>query len=408
MKVLITKSWRIIKDAMKGFVDDDAYSKASSLTFYTLLSIVPVIAILLGIAKGFGFEKALKMDLAEKFQDHKQAMEVLLHVAYSWLSNIKSGVITGLGALFLFWSVIGLFNNIEKALNAIWKTKLSRPWGRKIFDYLALMIITPFLLVILSAINVYILQFSQPDSEYTLAEMFTPFISAFLKVSPFILSWALFTFVYIFMPNTKVNFKTALIAGILAGSAFQIWQWIYFKFQIGAASYGAIYGSFAALPLFLIWVQVSWLILLAGAEIAYEMENTLFVPLRTHQKLSTKAAGLYMAQRTINAFMHGEPPFTDRNFAQLLGISLSDAHSILDALQDGNILSLVSYKNKLQGYQPARDYRSITMHQVAAAIDKSTELNAAFTEYPEMKSIQTYLDQIDTTLGSEEFDRPIV
>ncbi len=408
MKVLITKSWRVIKDAIKGFIDDDAYSKASSLTFYTLLSIVPLIAILLGIAKGFGFEKAMKMDLAEKFQEHKQAMEVLLQVAYSWLANIKSGVITGLGALFLFWSVIGLFNNIEKALNAIWKTKLSRPWGRKILDYLALMIISPFLLVILSAINVYILHFTETDNGYTLSELFTPMIAFFLKVSPFILSWALFTFIYIFMPNTKVYFKTALLAGILAGTAFQIWQWIYIKFQIGAASYGAIYGSFAALPLFLIWVQVSWLILLAGAEIAYEMENTLFVPLRTHQKLSTKAAALYMVQRTIHAYAHGEPPFTDRNFAQLLGISLSDAHTILEALQDGNILSLVSYKNKMQGYQPARDYRSITMHQVASAIDKSTDLNASFPDYHEMKSIQTYLEQIDQTLSTEEFDRPIV
>lgn len=407
MKDFFIKSWRIVKDAIHGFIDDDAYSKASSLTFYTLLSIVPLVAILLAIAKGFGFEKALRMDITEKFQEHRAAIEVLLQVAYSWLNNVKSNVITGFGALLLFWSVIGLFNNIERALNGIWKTKLTRTWGRKILDYIALMIISPFLLVILSALNLYLLHMADPQNEHGFIEFLNPFIIGFIKITPFIISWALFTFIYAFMPNTKVNVKTSVIAGILAGSAFQIWQWIYIKFQVGAASYGAIYGSFAALPLFLIWVQVSWLILLAGAEIAYEMENTLFVPLRTHQKLPTKAAALYMVKRTVQAYTHGDPPFTDRNFAQLLGISLSDAHTVLDALQDNNILSLVSYKNKMQGYQPARDYRTITMHQVTTAIDRGTDLKAAFAESNDMDEIKTYLRQTDTTLTEPENDKPI-
>lgn len=397
------RGWRILRDATMGFINDDCYSKASALTFYTLLSVVPVIAVLLGIAKGFGFEKTLKMDIAEKFQDQREAVEIMMQFAYTWLQSVQSGVIAGAGAVLLFWSVIGLLGNIERSLNDIWKTKYARNYGRKIIDYFALIIISPFILVLLSGLNVYI-TLHVTGSQNAFIEYFGHFVLFILKFSPFFLSWLLFTFVYLFMPNTKVYWSTGLIAGILAGTAFQVWQWIYIKFQVGASSYGAIYGSFAALPLFLIWVQVSWLILLGGAELAYEMENKLFVPIHHLQNLSSKAAALYITHRCIEAFAKDKPPVTDKVFTHELGLSMIDVHNILDALQKEGILSFASYKEKMKGYQPAKAINLITMQTVCNAIEKSRDLKAYINDSMEMRKIQHYLASIESDLHDPKND----
>ena len=304
-----SRALRVLIDAGRGFVEDDCYSKASALTFYSLLSIVPVLAVLFGIAKGFGFEQALEVEISQHFAEQRELTDKLIQFAYSWLQTVKGGLIAGVGAVALLWSVLSLLNNIEAALNAIWKTRIARPYSRKISDYLATMVICPIFFVTSSSITVFLnTQIAQSAQSNVLVEAVSPFLLLILKLFPFFLSWILFTFVYYFMPNTKVYLRSALIAGILAGTAFQIWQWLYIRFQIGASSYGAIYGSFAALPLFLVWLQISWLILLAGAEVAFELENDLFIPSRHLTPLPGKAAALLITFRSVEAFAKGFPP----------------------------------------------------------------------------------------------------
>lgn len=137
---------RIIYDSIRGFIADDCYSKASALTYYSLLSIVPILAVLFGIAKGFGFEQSLENEITVRFSEQREIMNKLIEFAYSWLHNAKGGVIAGIGTVVLFWSVMGLLSNVENALNAIWKIPTSRPYSRKISDYLATMLICPLFL----------------------------------------------------------------------------------------------------------------------------------------------------------------------------------------------------------------------------------------------------------------------
>lgn len=399
---------RIVYDTIRGFIEDDCYNKASALTFYSLLSIVPVLAVLFGIAKGFGFEHALENEITQRFSEQREVMEKLIQFAYSWLHNVKGGIIAGIGTVALLWSVLGLLSNIENSLNAIWKIPVARPYSRKISDYLATMLICPIFLVTSSSITVFLsTQIAASAHSSVIIEAISPFLLFVLKLSPFFLSWVLFTYIYYFLPNTKVYFRSALIAGIIAGTAFQLWQWIYIYFQIGVASYGAIYGSFAAFPLFLIWLQISCLILLAGAELAFEIENDLFIPYRRPIILSSKAAALLIVYRCIEAFVKGDPPMTDRSLAHELGISQNHLHSILEALERERILSSVSFRSQIIGYQPAQAVAFITYAKVCTAIDKSSELVASVQDSEPLRIIQEYLKKTDQALDSAPINQPL-
>ena len=396
------RCWRVIKDTAFGFIDDDCYSKASALTFYSLLSIIPVLAVLFGIAKGFGFEQALETEINERFVEQRQVITKLIQLAYSWLLNAEGGVIAGIGTVVLLWSVFGLLSNIETALNAIWKTRFSRPYARKISDYLATMIISPIFLVTLSSINVFIHTQFKRNQGNIFIEAVSPIVLFFLKLSPYFLSWALFTFIYIFMPYTKVYARSAVIAGVIAGTTFQIWQWGYIKFQVGVSSYGVVYGSFAALPLFLIWLQISWLILLAGAELAFETENDLFIPAREISPISMKAAALLITFRCVDAFAKGLPPINDRLLAHELGMSLNHLHSIIEILENERILSIAAFQNKTIGYQPARAINTITLQCVCRAIEHGTSLMGAVKDSPQLDKIHVYLANSSKVLDDSD------
>lgn len=400
---------RVLRDTIFGFIEDDCYTKASALTYYSLLSIVPVLAVLFGIAKGFGFEKALETEISQRFYEQREVVNKLIQFAYSWLQSAQGGVIAGIGTIVLFWSVFGLLSSIENALNGIWKTRFSRPYARKISDYLATMIICPIFLVTLSSINVYIhTHFTgSADSGNVFIEAVSPLVIFLLKLFPFFLSWGLFTFMYMFLPYTKVYARSAIIAGVLSGTAFQAWQWIYIKFQIGVSSYGAIYGSFAALPLFLVWLQISWMILLAGAELAFETENDIFVPARDVVTLSSKAAALLITYRCIDAFVKGEQPLTDRLLAHELGMSLNHVHMLIEVLQNERILSAISYHNKTTGYQPARAVNSISMQVVCQAIEKGRSMLAAVRDSSHLDKINAYLKETDKMIDTAE-NNPIL
>lgn len=397
--------WRVIVDSIQSFIDDECYAKASALTFYSLLSVVPVMAVLFGIAKGFGFQQALESEITQKLAEQPELANKLIQFSYSWLQSVQGGLIAGIGTILLFWSVIGLLNNVEAVLNTIWKTKIARSYIHKITDYLAIVIIAPLFLVSSSSINVFLTtQISYAGQNNILAEAVNPLLIVILKLFPYILSWILFAFVYLFMPNTKVYFRSAIVASLIAGTAFQMWQWIYINFQLEATSYGAIYGSFAALPLFLIWLQISWLILLAGAEIAVQLENDLFIPNRLRILLSTKTAALLITYRSIEAFVLGKKALTDRELAQELGLSLNHVHVLVEVLKNAGILSEVSLSDKTHGYQPARSIQTITMKSVSDAIDRSNAIPASVKDSLELKRIQDYLQHIDQLLDKEEIN----
>jgi membrane protein len=362
--------------------------RASSLTFYTLLSIVPVAAMFFGVAKGFGFERRLEKELFEKFAGQEEVLSQVINFSNSLLEQTQGGLIAGIGLLVLFWSVLKVLGHIEMALNDIWGIKESRSWGRKFSDYLSIMLISPLLVLMSGSATVFIkTEVTQITQKVELLGVISPLIFSLLKFAPYVLIWALFTILYIIMPNTKVNFKAGLLGGVVAGTLYQIAQWGYISFQIGAAKYNAIYGSFAALPLFLMWLQISWWIVLFGAELSFANQN---VDTYEYEPDSLKVSprfkkllALQIAHLLIKKFENGDRPLTDSQISAQLEMPIRLVHNLLfDLVESGLVSEIKTKADKKFAYQPARDINQLTIQSVLEALDhKGTEdIPVAMTE----------------------------
>ncbi len=387
----------------KSFFTDDCYSKASALAFYSILSIVPLLAVIFGIAQGFGFEKALEVEFSENFVQQPEIYDRLIQYTHSWLQNIKGGVIAGVGTCFLLWSVISLLNSIENSLNEIWQIKKGRSYVHKLRDYLTILFVVPLFFVTASSINIYFtVEIKETTDSYTIFKTISPYILFILKFFPLVLIWTLFTFIYAFIPNTKVNIRDAAIGGIIAGSTFQIWQWFYINFQVRLSDYGVIYGSLAALPLFLIWLLFSWLILLMGAEIAAKIREGLIFLRHKQGHLTTKNAGLLVVYLCIRAFTEGETPPTSEKLKEKIGISTKDLQIILDTLSKNRIISEISIENKNNGYQPARPIEDINIQMICDAIEQIHEIPAFAIENEKLEKIERLMSKKKKKINTQE------
>jgi len=364
---------RIIILSVRGFDKDDCLFRASALTFYSLLSIVPVLAMAFGIAKGFGFESPLERQLLETFQGQEEVVRRVMDFARSLLENAKGGVIAGAGLLLLFWTIIRVLGNIEDAFNHIWAIEKPRTIARKTSDYLSAMLICPILFILSSAVTVVIKSQVQLVVErIALLGAVSPAIFFTLKLLPFCVIWILFTFVYMFMPNTNIRFGSGLFAGIVAGTLYQVFQVVYLSFQIGVAKYNAIYGSFAALPLFLLWLQLSWMIVLLGAEISsahqhvetYEFEPDCSSVSHAFKKLLT----LRVVHLLVKGFSEGEKALSAVEIAGTLEIPVRLVRDMLQQLVASEVVSEICDKEGREAsYQPAC---SIDLLTVKYVIDK--------------------------------------
>jgi membrane protein len=376
-KSFLIKQLRIIILAIRGYDEDRCMLRASSLTFYTLLSIVPVAAMFFGIAKGFGFEKRLETELFAKFHGQEEVINQVISFSHSLLEQTQGGIIAGIGMLVLFWSVLKVLGHIEMALNDIWEIKAQRSWGRKFSDYLSIMLISPILILMSGSVTVFITtQVEHIAQRVALLGVFSPLIAFLLKLMPYVLIWVLFTILFIVMPNTKVNFKAGLVGGVVAGTLYQIAQWAYISFQVGVAKYNAIYGSFAALPLFLMWLQISWWMVLFGAELSfanqnvdtYEYEPDCLNISPGFKKLLT----LQVAHLLVKNFLNGAKPLTYSRISSRLDIPVRLVHNIIfDLVQAGLVSEIRTQADKEYAYQPARDIHQLTIKYILEALDQN-------------------------------------
>ncbi len=400
-KSFALKQLRIVLLSLRGFDEDKCFLRASALTFYSLLSVVPVVAMLFGIAKGFGFESILKRELIERFPGGAQ-QEVLTKViefAETLLQSTRGGVITGIGLIVLFWSVIKVLSNIEASLNDIWEIKESRSWGRKFSDYLALMLLSPVLIILSSSATVFITtQITELANKIALLGFASPLIFLSFKLIPYVLVWVLLSVTYILMPNTKVTLKAGLMAGIIAGTIFQFVQWVYISFQIGAARYNAIYGSFAALPLFLMWVQISWWVVLFGAELSFANQNVNTYEYEPDSnKVSQgfkKVLTLQIVHLLIKNFARGDRPLTDTEISSQLKMPIRLVHSILYDLVESRVIAEARTKEDQKfGYQPARDINTLTIKFVVDAIEQNGTNTLPVARTEEFKALSAAIEK---------------
>ncbi|HBX51498.1 MAG: ribonuclease BN [Bacteroidetes bacterium GWF2_33_38] len=400
-KSFLFRHARMIILAVKGFDEDKCQLHASALTFYSLLSIVPVLAMIFGIAKGFGFEDRLETQLMEKFSDYEAIVQQVMGFVHSMIANTQGGLIAGVGLAVLLWSVINVLSSIETSFNDIWKVKKSRAFMRKFSDYLSIMLIAPVLILVSSSLTVFVTSsLARLTQENSLFEFLGPFVQFSMKVVPYILIWILLTFVYLMLPNTKVKFKSALIAAIIAGTIYQLLQWGYIYFQISISHYNTIYGSFAALPLLLFWLRLSWLIVLFGAEISFAHQNinryeqeSSSLKISPHYK---RLISLRIANLIFKNFETGKTPYTSNEISNILEIPIGLVRAILFELTSVKILiATITDVEKENAYQPVKDIHSVYITDVIYSLDYYGINELSIPKTNEFNKIKMNLDKFN-------------
>jgi membrane protein len=407
-KSFILKQLRIIVLAARGFSNDKVNLRASALTFYSLLSVIPVAAIAFAIAKGFGLDQNLKQMIIDKFQSEQEVLKWLLQNAENALAQTKGAYIAGVGMIILFWSVMALLSHIESSFNHIWQIGSSRPWHRKFTDYLTIMLIAPVFLILSSSITLFI-STKLPDymNNAPILDFFKPVISFLVKFAPYFLNWVALTILFIIMPNAKVKFVPALISGIIAGTILQGIQWLYIDLQFGITKLNAIYGSFAAVPLFIIWMQSSWIVVLLGAEISFANQNVSRYELESEalniSAYQKRALILMILHMIIRNFMLGEKPISASYIAANLKIPVRLARDILQDLSNANIVSIIhEHEEKERLYQPALDINRLTVSFVFSRLDKKGVEQIMVIRNKDYEKIISMLEKFDKLVAKSD------
>ncbi len=318
---------------VRSFFNSDLQTQACSMTYQTLLAIVPALALIFAIGRGFGLQNLMRSQLFHLFPSQQHALEVGLSFIDSALAQASEGIFVGVGIVVLLWTIISLLMSVEDAFNAIWNIKEGRSLFRKLTDYTAICIILPVLMICSGGLQVLV---SNTMQKILPAHFFSPLSAMMLDVASYVLAWLFFTAAYMLIPNTKVKFKTAFISGVFAGTAFQVLQWLFASGQLYVAKYNAIYGTFSFLPLLLLWMQLSWLITLTGALICYSSQN--FFRFSFEKEINNvsldyrRRVALSVLTVIIHRFENNLPPLTADELSDRYGIPPRLTEKVVDEL----------------------------------------------------------------------------
>lgn len=369
--------------AVDSYLEGNVTNQASSLTYSSILATVPILAIIFAIGRGFGYGNLIEEQIREQLSMNQEFADIILNFINSYLAHTQSGIFVGVGLLLLLYTLIQLTSNIEFTFNSIWQVKTSRNIYRRITDYLSVFILLPILMVVTSGFSIFMLTVANSLPNFQVLDSTVRFI---LSVSPHLLSGLAFTALYMYMPNTDVRFTCAVFPGMLAGIAFQSVQYFYIHSQIWVSSYNAIYGSFAALPMFMLWLQVSWNICLFGAVLSYANQNVKdYGAAREVRNISRRYHDFLMiliASKVCKRYEKGIIPYTPQGMAAECSIPVYLATNLLTELCNIRILTEAYNPNDKQiGYIPAQAISRLTVDMVLSRID--THGNEKFSTRPE-------------------------
>jgi membrane protein len=357
--------------AIRTFLDDKIMTRAAALTYSTLFAVVPILALIFAVARGFGFENIVNSLLDNGIMKENESLSTVMQFIDGYMQYVSSGAFVGIGLLFLLWSVYSLADGIEANLNYIWHVKQSRGMGRKITDYFSLVLLIPIGIICLSGLTVATKKILEGMEGYMLLGGFVQFL---ISAMPYLVAGLIFTGFYMFMPNTKVRFKYSIIPGFIAGCLFQVLQNLYFSGQLALSSYNQIYGGFAALPLFLFWLNLSWSIILFGCELAYVAQNNdNFNYFKEPDKISRRHQDFYclMVMACICKRFNKHLPALDRKeIGNELKIPLRYVIASLDLLIEAKLLQPVLKGDEREpAYVPTTDTNKLTVVKVLTAIN---------------------------------------
>lgn len=339
--------------------------RAAALTYTTILSLIPVLAIAFAVLKGLGVQNALEPMLRELAGDSEEIVAKVI----SYVNNTNFKSIGAIGVTALFLTVLSLLSDIDDAFNVIWGVRETRSLKRRFSDYLSVVLVGPIMLLVATSMTSGLQ--SQRVVQWLIE--FTYLGDAILllfRLVPYISIWIALIFLYSFIPNTKVRFRSAIIGGVIAGTFWEIAQWGYFYFQVGVANYNAIYGTLAALPVFLVWIFTSWLIVLFGVEVVcahqrhrYGAAELLPPPLSTAAREELSLAILLQVCRHFRD--DNDPPVAE-SLSDELGIPAGQMAELLGQLLD--LGYLLRTDGDEPGWLPAHEPSAIRVSEVLAAL----------------------------------------
>ena len=378
-QALCVRCLRTVLLAFRNFRRNDSMRTASVLTYYSVLNFVPLIAVMFAIAKGFGLRRVMQgyiMQLADTAHLDPEMANQIIIFSDSLLKHARGGVIAGIGTVFLLWTVISILGRIEDSFNSIWEVKQPRTLIRQFSDYMSILFVAPILFAISTSATVVLTgQLKSVTNEISLLGSLSAEMIVVIRLLPYLATWALLIVLYIVMPNTWVSVRSGLLAGIIAGTGFQIVQFLYLELQMAISGYGAIYGTLAAIPLFVAWLKVSWIIVLLGAEIAHASEySDTFGIHPDHSRIGGGARRFFMVRifhLMVRRFQSGESPLDARDIAGSLQVPVKLVEDTLGSLKEmGFIIEVVDEKHK-NAFQPARPVEDMTVNDVFDAHERS-------------------------------------
>ena len=399
--------WRIhliktLNLSVRSFLDSDLQSRAAALTYRTVLALVPALAILFAIGRGFGFHNILQNQIFHHLPDQSGSISTIFGMVDAYLAQSSQGVFVGIGIALLLWTMISLMNNIEYSFNSVWGIKQGRSLWRKISDYTAMLLILPVLMICASGLTIFMTSTLQDLFKF---EFMSPVISFTLKFASYIFTWLFFAAMFKLVPNTKVKFKNALIAGLFSGTGFLILQWIFVSGQMYVSKYNAIYGSFSLLPLLLIWLYLTWIIVLAGIVLCYSSQtfnrynfsnkiNDISNEYRTKIKLAIMSI-------ITKHFADGKTPVSLEDLSTTYNFPPRIAIDVVQELSNAGLISrvIVDSKDSEPRYQPAIDINRLSIAYVLNTLNHNG--TTGFIPYFEtnFKAINDQLDVVEHVLA---------
>ncbi|HET7732212.1 MAG TPA: YihY/virulence factor BrkB family protein [Paludibacter sp.] len=366
--------YRLVKTiilAIRGFIAEKLNIRASALTYSILFAIIPFFALIIAIGKGFGVEKMIEDSLQNTFIGQSNMTPTVMGFVQRYLETTQRGLFIGIGIAILFWSVMNFFMQVESAFNSIWQVKKLRSPISQFTTYFSSILIIPLLIVFSSGLSIYV---SSAVSQTYIYQVLSPVLRFGVKFIPYFINWIVFTILYIVIPNTRVQFKNALVAGIIAGSAFQMFQMLYINGQVYLSRFNVVYGSFAAIPLLLLWIQISCLIVLLGAEISYVSQNIQnFEYEQDAKNISTRYKNfltLFITHIIVKQFENQLPPLSSEKIASNYKLPIRIVNELIMKLVDVSILiEITSDNSKNKTYQPALDINQLTVNLLFTKLD---------------------------------------
>lgn len=386
---------RIAFIVLRGFFHDHhCLLRAAALTYTTLLALVPMLAFMFAFLKGLGVQNKLEPLLLSHFP---ATSEDAIRIIFDYVNNIKVGTLGAIGLGSLLFTTILQLGNVESSFNEIWGIRAGRSLLRKITDYVSVMVIAPVVLFVALGVNATLRQ--QTLLKILLEQrVIGDAVVLIFTILPYVVIWFAFTFFYAYIPNTRVKIVPAMLGGFIGGMLWQAVQWVYIDFQIGVANLQAIYGAFAQLPMLMIWIYISWVVTLLGAEVTFAQQNAATYPLERLARSTSfyvkewLANALYFSMT--HAFIAGAGPWSAQDFARQHGIPIRLLREILTVLEDEQLLVLAA--TAPDHYLPGRHPDTITPWHILRALRHHGD--------PSMEALITLQDPRATTLAAQVED----